>query len=35
MKRSDDTSTTRDMAFAKIRARVKGTALAARVLDAT
>ena len=29
---SDDTSTSRDTAFAKIRARVAGTALAARVL---
>ena len=29
---SDDTSTTRDTAFAKIRARVEGTALAARQL---
>jgi len=29
---SDDTSTTRDTAFAKIRARVLGTALAAEVL---
>jgi 5-methyltetrahydropteroyltriglutamate--homocysteine methyltransferase len=29
---SDDTSTTRDAAFAKIRARVEGTALAARQL---
>jgi 5-methyltetrahydropteroyltriglutamate--homocysteine methyltransferase len=29
---SDDTSTTRDIAFAKIRARVLGTALAAEVL---
>ena len=29
---SDDTSTTRDTAFAKIRARVLGTALAARIL---
>jgi 5-methyltetrahydropteroyltriglutamate--homocysteine methyltransferase len=28
----DDTSTSRDTAFAKIRARVEGTALAARVL---
>jgi 5-methyltetrahydropteroyltriglutamate--homocysteine methyltransferase len=28
----DDTSTTRDTAFAKIRARVAGTALAARSL---
>ena len=28
----DDTSTTRDKAFAKIRARVEGTALAARIL---
>jgi methionine synthase II (cobalamin-independent) len=31
---SDDTSTTRDTAFAKIRARVVGTALAAQVLGA-
>ena len=30
----DDTSTTRDMAFAKIRARVLGTALAAEILGA-
>jgi 5-methyltetrahydropteroyltriglutamate--homocysteine methyltransferase len=29
---SDDTSTTRDTAFAKIRARVQGTALAAEIL---
>jgi len=29
---SDDTSTTRDTAFAKIRARIEGTALAARAL---
>ncbi|MEU3483755.1 cobalamin-independent methionine synthase II family protein [Streptomyces sp. NPDC033754] len=29
---ADDTSTSRDVAFAKIRARVEGTALAARVL---
>ena len=29
---SDDTSTSRDTAFAKIRARVEGTALAAREL---
>jgi 5-methyltetrahydropteroyltriglutamate--homocysteine methyltransferase len=29
---SDDTSTTREVAFAKIRARVEGTALAAEVL---
>jgi len=29
---SDDTSTDRDTAFAKIRARVAGTALAARKL---
>jgi 5-methyltetrahydropteroyltriglutamate--homocysteine methyltransferase len=29
---SDDTSTTRETAFAKIRARVRGTALAAEVL---
>jgi 5-methyltetrahydropteroyltriglutamate--homocysteine methyltransferase len=28
----DDTSTTREIAFAKIRARVMGTALAAQVL---
>ena len=31
---SDDTSTTRDTAFAKIRSRVLGTALAADVLGA-
>jgi 5-methyltetrahydropteroyltriglutamate--homocysteine methyltransferase len=31
----DDTSTTRETAFAKIRARVEGTALAARVLGVT
>ena len=31
---SDDTSTSRDTAFAKIRARVVGTALAAEVLGA-
>src|SRR6185369_8473336 len=31
---SDDTSTSRDTAFAKIRARVLGTALAAKVLGA-
>ena len=31
---SDDTSTTRDTAFAKIRARVQGTAMAARILGA-
>ena len=31
----DDTSTTRDIAFAKIRARVEGTALAAAALGAT
>jgi 5-methyltetrahydropteroyltriglutamate--homocysteine methyltransferase len=31
---SDDTSTTRDTAFAKIRARVLGTALAAKALGA-
>jgi 5-methyltetrahydropteroyltriglutamate--homocysteine methyltransferase len=31
---SDDTSTTRDTAFAKIRARVEGTALAAEILGA-
>jgi 5-methyltetrahydropteroyltriglutamate--homocysteine methyltransferase len=31
---SDDTSTTRDVAFAKIAARVRGTALAAEVLRA-
>lgn len=30
---SDDTSTTRDMAFAKIEARVRGTALAADILQ--
>jgi len=30
---SDDVSTTRDTAFAKIQARVEGTALAAKVLD--
>jgi 5-methyltetrahydropteroyltriglutamate--homocysteine methyltransferase len=30
----DDTSTTRETAFAKIRARVEGTALAAKVLEA-
>jgi 5-methyltetrahydropteroyltriglutamate--homocysteine methyltransferase len=30
----DDTSTTRDTAFAKIRARVEGTALAAKILEA-
>src|SRR5688500_1130111 len=30
---SDDTSTTREMAFAKIRARVLGTALAAELLE--
>jgi 5-methyltetrahydropteroyltriglutamate--homocysteine methyltransferase len=29
----DDTSTTREVAFAKIRARVLGTALAARALE--
>ena len=29
---SDDTSTSRDTAFAKIRARVEGTRLASRVL---
>jgi 5-methyltetrahydropteroyltriglutamate--homocysteine methyltransferase len=29
---SDDTSTTRETAFAKIRARVEGTALAAEIL---
>ena len=29
---SDDTSTSRDTAFAKIEARVQGTALAAKVL---
>ena len=28
----DDTSTTRDTAFAKIRARVEGTAIAAEIL---
>ncbi len=32
---SDDTSTSRDTAFAKIRARVEGTALAVAVLGAT
>ena len=32
---SDDTSTTRDKAFAKIRARVEGTALAAKKLGAS
>jgi 5-methyltetrahydropteroyltriglutamate--homocysteine methyltransferase len=32
---SDDTSTTRDTAFAKIAARVQGTALAAKVLRAS
>ena len=31
---SDDTSTSRDTAFAKIRARVAGTALAAEALGA-
>jgi 5-methyltetrahydropteroyltriglutamate--homocysteine methyltransferase len=31
---SDDTSTSRDTAFAKIRARVVGTAMAAAVLGA-
>ncbi len=31
----DDTSTTRDTAFAKIRARVAGTALAAKTLEAS
>jgi 5-methyltetrahydropteroyltriglutamate--homocysteine methyltransferase len=31
---SDDTSTTRDTAFAKISARVRGTALAAQLLEA-
>jgi 5-methyltetrahydropteroyltriglutamate--homocysteine methyltransferase len=30
---SDDTTTTRDTAFAKIRARVLGTAMAARLLE--
>jgi 5-methyltetrahydropteroyltriglutamate--homocysteine methyltransferase len=30
---SDDTSTSRDTAFAKIRARVLGTALAAEMID--
>ncbi|MEO8194910.1 MAG: cobalamin-independent methionine synthase II family protein [Gemmatimonadales bacterium] len=30
---SDDTSTTRDTAFAKIEARVRGTALASRMID--
>ncbi|MEP6999431.1 MAG: 5-methyltetrahydropteroyltriglutamate--homocysteine methyltransferase, partial [bacterium] len=29
---SDDTSTSRDTAFAKIRSRVEGTALAARII---
>jgi hypothetical protein len=29
---SDDTSTTRDTAFAKIKARVLGTALAAKII---
>jgi 5-methyltetrahydropteroyltriglutamate--homocysteine methyltransferase len=32
---SDDTSTTRDTAFAKIAARIRGTALAAQILKAT
>jgi 5-methyltetrahydropteroyltriglutamate--homocysteine methyltransferase len=32
---SDDTSTTRDTAFAKIRARVLGTAMAARLITGT
>jgi 5-methyltetrahydropteroyltriglutamate--homocysteine methyltransferase len=32
---SDDTSTTRDTAFEKIRARVDGTLLAAEALGAT
>ncbi len=32
---SDDTSTSRDTAFSKIRARVEGTALAAAALGAT
>jgi 5-methyltetrahydropteroyltriglutamate--homocysteine methyltransferase len=32
---SDDTSTSRDTAFAKIRARVQGTALAAKVIGGT
>ena len=32
---SDDTSTTRDAAFAKIRARVLGTALAGEALSRT
>jgi 5-methyltetrahydropteroyltriglutamate--homocysteine methyltransferase len=31
----DDTSTTRDTAFEKIRARVEGTALAAEILGVT
>ncbi len=31
---SDDTSTSRDTAFAKIRARIAGTALAEAALDA-
>ena len=31
---SDDTSTSRDLAFAKIRARVEGTRLAAEILGA-
>ena len=30
---SDDTSTSRDTAFAKIRARVEGNALASKILD--
>jgi 5-methyltetrahydropteroyltriglutamate--homocysteine methyltransferase len=30
---SDDTSTSRDTAFAKIRARVVGTALAAEIIE--
>jgi 5-methyltetrahydropteroyltriglutamate--homocysteine methyltransferase len=29
----DDTSTTREIAFAKIRARVQGTAMAAQALE--
>jgi 5-methyltetrahydropteroyltriglutamate--homocysteine methyltransferase len=31
----DDTSTSRDAAFAKIRARVLGTALAAKIIGAS
>jgi 5-methyltetrahydropteroyltriglutamate--homocysteine methyltransferase len=30
---SDDTSTSRETAFAKIRARVRGTALAAEMIE--